>query len=165
VTNIYSNFVDIALSYQGAPYIWGGKGVRVFKDGKLEEHKFTEMDNMHKLINVYDCSGLITSALYFASHGEIDLRGTHSAKTILDTFPECAPDFGDGCLLLYNGHVAADVGRGRVVDANRGDSTCTTPLHAQERNARVEVHRTIRLQSSLLGYRRIPVDKSELKAV
>lgn len=158
---LYQQFVESALLMQGAPYIWGGKGRLQFKDGALLKHLFVDQDN--NPINVYDCSGVVTCALYNLTSGRIDLRGTHSAEKILETFPECAADFGDGTLILYPGHVAIDLGRNRVIDANRGDHSCISLQHAAERKARVEIHRSGRPGSAILGYRRIPLDKSELK--
>lgn len=159
----YKTFVDWALSQQGCPYIWGGKDKLVFVNGQLKPHAFTDLNDMTKPISVFDCSGLVTCALYVASLMRIDLRGSHSAKTILETFPECSADFGDGCLLLYDGHVDVCLGRGRVLGAHRGDSSCTNLQRATERNARVEAHPITRRSNTLLGYRRIPVDKAELK--
>lgn len=160
----YSRFVDAALSFQGCHYIWGGKGKYIF-NSKLEMHKFTDPDDQQMLLNVFDCSGLVTVALHMATVGKLDLRGSHSAQTILDTFPECDRDFGDGCLILYPGHVAVDLGRGRVVDAHRGNASTTSVLAAIQANARVEVHRDIRPARTILGYRKVPLDKSELKTV
>lgn len=157
----YRIFVNTCLSYQGAPYIWGGKGLFVFDPIKLklQMHKFVTDQNVP--ISVFDCSGLVTLPLY--NLFGIDLRATHSAAEILRTFPECNKDFGDGCLILYHGHVAVDLGRDLVVDANRGDHTCLSVLDAKQRGAQVEVHRTIRPANAILGYRRIPLDKSELR--
>ena len=157
----YSRFVEAALSFQGAPYIWGGKCGFIFKDGKLQQHGFKDRDE--KTVQIFDCSGLVTHCLFLTTIGKLDLRATHSAQTIFDTFPECPEDFGDGCLRLYPGHVAIDLGRGRVVDAHRGDSSCTTLLAALERDAKVVIHRDNR--NNCLGYRKIPLDKSELKKV
>lgn len=156
----YGRFVDAAVAMQGAPYIWGGKGLLQFKDGKLLKHLFVDTDN--KSINVFDCSGLVTHAIYVATLGQLDLRGSHSAETMLNTFPECPEDFGDGCLILYPSHVAIDLGRGRVVDANRGGQSTLSLLAAQEHGAKVEIHRTVRPSKSILGYRKIPLTRSEL---
>ncbi len=157
----YQMFVEIALAQQGRPYIWGGKGQYAFKDGKLQKHPFMELDDGAQPISVFDCSGLVTHALW--QMGIADLRATHSAAEILRTFPETTEAHGDGTLILYPGHVAVDLGRGRVVDAHRGDHTTTSILEANQRRARVEIHRDIRPHSSILGYRRVPLDKSELK--
>lgn len=167
MTTAYSRFIDAALSFQGKPYIWGGKASLIFQNGKLVKHKFVDENNDPLL--VFDCSGLVTVALHMATIGKIDLRGTHSAKTILDTFPQCADSkdgsFPEGTIICYPQHVAIDLGRGIVVDANRGDSKTVSILDAQRQGARVEVHRSIRPVSSIIGYRRIPLDKSELKVV
>ena len=159
----YRQFVDRALEYQGCPYIWQGKGLLMWTPQGLRPHKFSDLQDSTRSIEVFDCSGLVTHCLALTT--QIDLRATHSAKTILDTFPECDKDFGDGCLLLYPSHVAIDLGRNRVVDAHAGDSSTTSLLAAQARNAKVEAHRSLRAASSILGYRKIPLDKSELKTV
>lgn len=155
------NFVDVALSFQGCHYIWGGKGKYVFKGGVLLPHRFSEIDNITNPLYVFDCSGLVTHALWVVTKGKVDLRVTHSAKTILDTFPKTEAR-EDGVLLLYPQHVAIDLGRNRVVDANRGTSGTTSIQNALELNARVEVHPTTRPANTLLGVRRIPLDMSEL---
>ena len=161
----YSRFVDAALSFQGCHYIWQGKGKYIWTPSKLMLHGFSDLNDPQLLLNVFDCSGLVTVALHMATVGKLDLRGSHSAQTILDTFPECDKDFGDGCLILYQGHVAIDLGRGRVVDAHRGNSHTTSVLAAIQANARVEVHRDVRPARTILGYRKVPLDKSELKTV
>lgn len=160
----YSRFVDAAVSFQGCPYIWGGKSSMVFTPQGLKPHKFRDNDNQPIL--VFDCSGLITVALQMATLNKLDLRGSHSAKTIWETFPiEHDLNFGDGLILCYKEHVAIDLGRNRVIDANRGTSKTVSLLDAQQSDARVEVHRSIRPVSSIIGYRRIPLDKSELRSV
>lgn len=163
--NLYQQFVDAALSQQGAPYIWGGKGNLLFKDGKLVKHKFVKPKDPQSIIDVFDCSGLVTWALNLITMGKVDLRGTHSAKTILDTFPLVEHSSEDGNLILYPSHVSIDLGRGRVVDAHRGDSSTLSLLDALNANAKVEAHRIVRPAHTVLGYRRIPLDKSELRSV
>ena len=161
---LFDRFVDEALKCVGAPYIWGGKGIFIFTLKGLVAHKFMHGDDLDVPIPVYDCSGLVTHALYMASNGKMDFRGTHSAATIWNSFPELDSDNGPGSLLLYPGHVAVGLGRDIVVDANRGDQTTVSLLHAREQGASVQVHRTIRGAHTLKGYRRIPLDKSELRA-
>lgn len=173
-TTIVQAFIDFALEEQGAPYIWQGKDRKIWTPAGLVPHKFVDADNAP--ISVFDCSGLVTCAIFYATGGKVDLRGSHSAKTIWDTFPEAYEQDHDdtynevsnaeeGRLLLYPGHVAIDLGRGIVLDANRGNEHCNTILQAHQQGAKVEVHRNRRPVSSLLGYRRIPVDINELRKV
>lgn len=165
IDGYYQQFVNAALLQAGAPYIWGGKGRLQFRNGQLLKHLFVDKDN--NPINVFDCCGLVTHCIYNITTGVLDFRGSHSVKTILDTFPICNEDFGDGCLIIYGSshpsHVAIDLGRGRVVDAAGGDETTNSLQAALEANARVYVHRQNRPGSTVLGYRRIPLDKSELR--
>lgn len=160
--SLEEKFVDEALSQLGCPYVWGGKGYLIHNGYTLKPHKFTTNDEIAKPLRVYDCSGLVTHSLWVASNHKIDLRATHSAKAIFDTFPVTSID-EDGCLLLYPGHVAICLGRGRVVDAQGGDETTKTPLDALMRNASVQAHRINR--TNCIGVRRIPVDISELRKV
>lgn len=163
--NPYRQFIDVALAAQGCHYIWGGKGYLQFKDGGLKRHNFVDDKNVQ--LPVFDCSGLVTDAL-FKTTG-MDLRGTHSSRVMLETFPIVEPDDRDelpeGSLILYPVHVAIDLGRGLVLDANGGDKTTVTILDAIQRGARVEVHRTNRPRATILGYRRIPLDTKELRVV
>jgi cell wall-associated NlpC family hydrolase len=153
--DLRTRFVDLALSYVGAPYIWGGKGNLLFRDGKLLKSPLA--------MPVFDCSGLVTACLFQATQGKIDLIGTHSAQTIWDTFPESQGEASDGTLRLYEGHVAISLGRSRVVEAAGGDHTTLTVEDAADRNARVMAH--VSNRSGLLGYRRIPLDLSELRII
>lgn len=155
-------FVDIALSFQGSHYIWGGHGHLITKGGRLTPHPFTDPNDATKRLMVFDCSGLITTSLWMASGGKIDLRTSHGSLAIWETFPEAKAAL-DGVILCYPGHVSIDLGRDRVVDAHGGDSTTLTVLDAMQRRARVEVHRINRNPKTLLGMRRIPLDISELK--
>lgn len=164
MTQLEKNFLDFALQECGTPYIWGGKGNRMWDLAGLATHKFVDANN--KPITVLDCSGLVTWALYLATGGRFDLRGSHSAKVIWDTFPEARAEDAVK-LLLYKSHVAIELNSelGLVLDANRGDENCRSVLHAMERGAKVEVHRNLRHPDTLLGYRRIPIDRSELRSV
>ncbi len=155
-------FIDAALKFQGCHYIWGGKGDKIFKDGKLGPHQFTEVNDVTKPLRIFDCSGLVTACLCIATDGALDLRGSHGAIDILAHFP-ITEAREDGCLFLYPGHVSIDLGRGLVIEASRGDHTTISIVAAMQRRARVEVHRNPRPTSSLLGVRRIPVDRSELR--
>lgn len=158
-------FVDCALKYIGCHYIWEGKGNKIwtFKQG-LVDHKFCELTDNTKLLNVFDCSGLVTHCLMMVTQGRIDLRGSHSAHTIFDTFP-VAVDEKDGVLRLYSGHVAISLGNGRVVEAAGGDETTTSIQAAIDRRAQVRAGKDLRPSSQLLGLRRIPLDKSQLITV
>ena len=158
-------FLEIAATFVNSPYIWGGKGSHIFKADELKM-----MPNLFapSWPTVFDCSGLVTFCLKLIQASKTldlpDMRGTHSAKTILDTFPlVTAPQTGN--LLLYPQHVAIYVGPEWVLDANRGTSSIHTPQEARAKDASVQLHFNRRPDSTLLGCRRIPLDKTELRAI
>lgn len=154
-------FVEIAASYIGCPYIWQGKGDQIWTPQGLVKNTFP-----NKL--VFDCSGLITFALdklnRISNLGLPNMIGTHSSRTIFDTFP-ITKTYECGTLLLYPKHVAIDLGRGFVLDASGGDETTTSPIEALRRGASVKIHFNRRKPETLLGIRTIPLDKSALRAV
>lgn len=157
-------FVDIALTHVGCHYIWGGKGQLIVTAQGLKKHGFTDLSELHLPLDVFDCSGLVTVSLFQATQGKMNGMATASAQVIFDTWP-IAKSEEDGVLRLYPGHVAISLGRGRVVEAAGGDHTTTSVLAAVERGAKVRVGSDLRLESTLLGLRRIPLDKSELRSV
>lgn len=159
-------FVDCALKYIGCHYIWEGKGQKIWtmKQG-LITHKFTELNDNTQLLNVFDCSGLVTHCLWMVTHGLLDLRGTHSAHTIFMTFPLAGDGEEDGTVRCYSGHVAISLGRNRVVEAAGGDEMTTSVQAAMSRNAQVRAGVDLRQPYQILGLRRIPLDKSQLRTV
>lgn len=158
-------FVEKALSFVQCHYIWGGKGNKLFTVNGLVDHAFTDMANPPNPLNIFDCSGLVTTCLWLVTQGRIDLRGTHGAKTMWDSFPIYNNVENDGMLRLYPGHVAISLGNGRVVEAAGGDESTTNLQASIDRNAKVRVGLDLRNPSTLLGLRRIPLDKSELRTV
>lgn len=157
-------FVEIAASYINCPYIWGGKGDLIFDTQKLVLNK-NPFGPTHPL--VFDCSGLITYSLReLANELDLDLppmTGSHSAKTILDTFPKAKSTNQFGQLLLYPQHVAIDVGNGFCLDAHRGTADVLTPQQAKAKKAAVLMHRNTRNPKGILGVVRIPLDRRELR--
>lgn len=158
-------FVNLALARIGSHYIWGGKDKLIFTPAGLVPHKFTELNDVTQALSIFDCSGLVTSCLFEASKGKLDFRGSHGARQILDSFPVAGAGEEDGTLRLYPGHVAISIGRGRIVEAAGGDESTTSIQAAINRDAKVRVGRDLRAPGTLLGLRRIPLDKSELRAV
>jgi hypothetical protein len=157
-------FVEHALAYVGCHYIWQGKCRYIWTPSGLVKHGFINLANPPLPLDVFDCSGLVTHSLWLATSGNVDLRETHSAQTMLDTFP-LANSEEDGVIKLYPGHVSISLGRGRVLEAAGGDHTTTSIQAAIDHDARVRVGRDLRTPSALLGLRRIPLDKSELRTV
>ncbi len=102
---------------QQAPYVWGGKGNRIWTPKGINPNPFPH--------EVFDCSGLITTCLYRA--GGPDLRFTHGAKQLRE---QC-PLLGGGLRLrFYPGHVAlriADPVSVTVIEAAGGDHTTLQP--------------------------------------
>lgn len=154
-------FIDLAAGYIGAPYIWRGKGDYIWSPQGLIKNTF----GSHPY--VFDCSGLVTFILNkmrtipSLKLNIPDMRGTHSAKTIEDTFP-IAKTNEAGTLLLWPSHVAIDCGRGFVLEAAGGDETTLTPSDAARRpNAKVRFG--FNKRGAPTSFRRIPLDKSELR--
>ncbi len=128
------SIVHHALRYLGAPYVWRGKGLDLWSPVAPLSHHWGE--------EVFDCSGLVTTALKDA--GGPDWRFTHSAQALFDELkPVDAGAFGS--LKFYGAnakavtHVAFDLGNGLVLEAAGGDSTTVTPSIAKQRGAKVRV--------------------------
>lgn len=131
------DFIDAALAYQGAPYVWCGKGHQLWSTVGLVSHSWH--------FPVFDCSGLVGTAIRDA--GGPDWRATRSAETYRK---ECAPSLDPwafGALRLYgrNGkadHIAIVLAQGYVLEAAGGDSSTRTPADAaKRRHACVRVNR------------------------
>ena len=123
----------------GAPYVWRGKGLELWDAAGAKSHHWGEP--------VFDCSGLVTTAIHEA--GGPDWRLTHSAQTLFDALARAetprTPRGTFGELKFYGAspksvtHVAIDLGHGLVLEAAGGDATTTTPAIARARGARVRV--------------------------
>lgn len=149
-------FVEWALLQMGCPYIWGGKGelrVDPDSDGKL-------------FVRTYDCSGLVTCALYHASNFKNDFRKDWNADRLFKALPKTdEPELGD---LAFYGvppdptkpgsrgqakHVVIVCGGGLILGANGGNSDCTNVAIARKNDACVKVDaRGVGYRRDLLGY-------------
>lgn len=123
-----------ALLHVGKPYVWGGKGLKLYDKMKgLVSNPWSE--------EVYDCSGLVTCAMQAA--GGPDWRPSHSAQTLFNELPP-ADDSGFGRALFYGAaddkvtHVALSLGSGLVIEA-LGPKDCTSPTDARRLDAHVRV--------------------------
>jgi hypothetical protein len=67
-------FVEALLEQDGCPYVWGGKGLQLWGWPGMQNHTFG--------MPVFDCSGLVTFALWRA--GGPDWRGSHNAQVLHD---------------------------------------------------------------------------------
>lgn len=112
-------FVRKALSYCGAPYIWGGNGQFVFNafTKRLESNRFGR--------HVFDCVGLVNVAL--SETGGPDWRGLKNAQTLFSDLQPSEHALGLGVLLFYGAgptyvsHVAISLDtEGWIVEAAGG---------------------------------------------
>lgn len=154
-------FIRYALERIGSPYIWGGKGEMVWTIDGLKPNGFRR--------DVFDCSGLVTSALLAA--GGPDWRASHSAQKLAENLIE-VPGATPIAELLFFGanashiiHVAICLGRMSnehggeiIVDAAGGDSSCKTLEIAAQRNACVRTHINNRKDFVCSGFLWAPVD-------
>jgi cell wall-associated NlpC family hydrolase len=144
---------EALLRYVGCLYVWRGKGDDIWTPSGLKPHGWGQ--------RVFDCSGAIGQALLDA--GGKDRRGTFSAQTYFDAFPEVASPDVFGALRCYGtgpktiSHIAMSLGHGLVIEAAGGDSTTTTPDVSRARpSARVRVG--FDLRRDLVGARLLPGD-------
>ena len=150
MTPFVRSVVEYATSKAGRHYVWQGKGTLCWTPSGLKPHKWTGLE-------VFDCSGLVTSAIHAA--GGADWRGTHSAQTLWDSL-EPAEAHQLGALHLYGSgprgvtHVALALGGGRIVEAAGGDSRTLSPADAVRSKASVRVGWERR--SDFLGARSLP---------
>lgn len=130
-------FVDAALSYNGCPYIWRGKG-RFVTDkvtGQLVQSPF-----VHVTPYVFDCSGLVTHCLWEV--GFDDLRATEYTLSLFKKTPSCRRE--DFASLWFFGqddnsisHVAIHIGNNILVQASGGTSATNSLEAARQNNAMV----------------------------
>jgi murein DD-endopeptidase len=140
-----ADLIANARRFLGCPYVWQGKGKSLWTPRGLELHPWVGQ--------VFDCSGLVTCALKLA--GGPDLRATHNAQTMFDTFAAAADESVPGTLRFYGtsrrtiSHVAILTemreGFAWVIEAAGGDHTTTSPLIAANRKACVREGRQLRL--------------------
>lgn len=159
--NKYELIVNIALKYIGSPYVWMGKGDLMWTPTGPAKNTFASTPF------VFDCSGLIAHCIYKATG--LDLRMTHNAQLMHDTFPIASgePQLGDILLCGKSDetvtHVQFDLGRKMVCESAGGDSSTTTPQAAFARGAQVRAGTQIR--SDIVATRRVPLDRSELRVI
>ncbi len=124
---------EVALSYQGTPYIWGG-------DDPLG----------------FDCSGLCIEVL--KSVGFLPRSGDWTAALLYDKF--AVTEQGHlGCLVFYHSsrnpqriiHVEFCLGDGLAIGASGGGSSTTSIATAMAQNAFIKI-RPIDSRKNLLGF-------------
>lgn len=135
MTGSFKKFVAEIVACINAPYIWGGKGDLLWSPDGLKTHTFRQ--------KVFDCSGLITHALWAA--GGPDWRGTHSAQNLYAAFSAVDMSKRPPYVLAFYGsdnnsiiHVGLRVNCfGLTIDAAGGSSDVRDLETAAARNARV----------------------------
>lgn len=147
-------FVDTALTYNGAPYIWRGKGPDILTpEGKLVPNPYR-----HIVPFVFDCSGLVTRVLYEIT--QEDWRATHWTQRMFNELPGCARE--DFAALWFYGadidnisHVDIHIGNNFCVGSSGGGSATTTLKVAGEKGARVRARLNKRID--FIGARQLPL--------
>jgi murein DD-endopeptidase len=140
-------FCGLIVDQVGQPVLWGARGPTVF-----------------------DCSGLVTWALFEA--GGPDWRRTHTAQRLAGELPSTMPPL-PGDLAVYGGgqlaviHVAVVLAGGHVVTASGARSAIVTLADAIASGAQVRMRQLeeySRRRKDLVGYRSLsqwldPVDR------
>lgn len=141
-----------AIRQAGKPYIWGGKGEFIWGPLGLERHQW--------YTRVYDCSGLVTCALRYATG--IDNRASWAAN---DIYLLCAreefPRLSSVACYGRSGHcthVMLHLAEGLVIGANGGDAMVRTIDVAARRSASVDVVMYDE-RRDFLGWRMLPTKK------
>lgn len=150
--------VAYAISRMHCQYVWFGKGRLIWTPTGLIPHPWSG--------EVFDCSGLITSA-FFHAIGR-DLRATHSAQTLWSALPPVdVPGLASvACYGAANhcSHVMLHVCDGLVVGASGGDSSVLTPIDSDARAedtgrpVGVQVFASHMYRRDFLGWRELPFD-------
>ena len=143
-------FAEWVLSKEGLPYTWPTK-----------ENNYSGKDLKFALYkNVYDCSGLITSAIYHVTQGRIDWRANGNCNFLFKQFKDTDdPRFGD---LVFYGvgkncltHVMMYCSDGKVFGACGGNSDVTNPEIAKKRGARVRFRDRVDYRPDFVAYKRL----------
>lgn len=149
------------LAREGAYYRWGAKGQELPADAwlalELEPPKCREL---------YDCSGLVTSAMH--AMGLHDWRLTHNAARlfdVLETIPAAHAAPGD--LVFYGqpgqvSHVMFAWDHGRVYGACQGNASTLTLATAAKDGSKVRTRDRVKYRPDVRGYRRFPFPALEL---
>lgn len=117
-----ARFIALALTQEGAPYVWAGKGEYV--EGK--RHAFLNSNGLQRL--VFDCSGLVTWCLRRCGWQSRVEMNAHRLWTMLPRTDKPLP----GDFILYGkpalaSHVEIVMDGGRTYGAIGGNSKTTQP--------------------------------------
>ena len=160
-------FMDLVLSKEGCPYVWGGKGFAQWTRTGLQVHGFADAQN-HPL-ECFDCAGLITSCLHtLGGQDWRAARGAHDLATLLpklsaeesiNPLPGSVACYGheDEAGLTRISHVMLIVGDGQVFGACQGGSDTLTPEIAKKQGARVRYRPRIRYRADFRWLVHLPL--------
>jgi hypothetical protein len=151
-------FVEFILSKENCDYVWPDPSNNYSgKDLKIAKYK-----------NVYDCSGLVTSALYSATGGKLDWRSAKNAQALFDACePLKSKPKDKPCLAFYGpgknaiNHVMVVFPDGRAYGACSGGRWCLTPEIAKAKGARVRFRASHRYRDDFRGFAAIPLPTKE----
>lgn len=149
---IEARFVEYlyAARDKHSPYVWTGKGDMLWTIDGLVQSPFTQ--------DVFDCSGLITTALHRA--GGPDLRGSYGSRQMFEQFDHVgSSDTKDLRLRFYPGHVSFFHakrwnGRIEVIEAAGGGKATVTPTPGAMVRQGLEARKDFMGERSLSGYLR-----------
>ncbi len=151
--NELDDFLAFCLSKENCDYVWPDKSNNYSgKDLKIAQYK-----------NVYDCSGLITSALYHATKGRLDWRASRNAQWLYESCKKNDTKCGLPCLAFYGpgknaiNHVMLVLKDGRAYGACSGGSWCLTPELAKKKGARVRYRADHLYRDDFRGFGEIPL--------
>lgn len=134
----------------GCPYVWGGKGDKLFDTVGVRL-----VPSLWLPMEVFDCSGLVTTSLHRLKL--CDWRASHSAATLRQA---CTPvelsAVREGDLLFRPKHVAIvtepdDLDLVRVIEASGGDQSTLSPMAAARRTPKAEVREHLIRIDSLMA--------------
>lgn len=122
--------IELAATYIGFPYVWGGKGDRIY------DQQLGSVENRHENRKVFDCSGLITYCMQRL--GFQDLRFTANANVLMNASSKdvLVPDVPSLHLAFFGhekaSHVAMVVGKSisgkyLLLECAGGDQRTITP--------------------------------------
>lgn len=138
-----SRFLQFIRSKLGRPVLWGAKGEAAFDNVVIE--------------SVFDCSGLVTCALFHAGCG--DMRTTHNAQKLSDiTETTLRPQEAD--LVFYGPnwkdvkHVAVWLSGAQCLTASGATPQISSILDAIKGRHVVEVRPVVRYRSDYLGVKK-----------
>lgn len=140
-SDLRTRFIAYLFSKLNRPVLWGAKGT-------------AKLDNV-TVEGVFDCSGLVTCALYNAGAG-VDLRESHNAQKLADlTEPTNNPVEGD--LVFYGKdwrnvvHVAVYMAGAKCLTASGATPTLPDIVSALKARAHVEIRPVLKYRTDYLG--------------